>query len=285
MISQEVDFEAPSALPEALALLARHGDDATLLSGGMSLMPMTTLGLVQPGMIISLNHIAELDYVREDGNELRIGALTRHADVAADPLIGAHAALLAEAASLIGDVQVRNRGTIGGSIAHADPAANYLPAMLALGARLRLQSEAGERSVEAKDFVKGIMTTAIETGEMLTEIAIPKLAAGTGCSYQRLVRVEGNFAIVIAAAITEPGRKAARVGLGNVAPGPVLVDVSGHLGNGLDDAALAAIGDAAFDAAAEAASDLAGDANYRREMARVFARRAVQSATDAADAG
>ncbi len=281
MISEEFDFEAPSALPDALALLARHGADATLLSGGMSLMPMTTLGLVQPGMIISLNHIAELDYVREDGAELRIGALTRHADVAANPLIREHAPLLAEAAAMIGDVQVRNRGTIGGSIAHADPAANYLPAALALGARLRLQSEAGERSVEARDFFQGVMTTAIEANEMLTEIAIPKLAAGTGTSYQRLIRVEGNFAIVIAAAIVEPGRQAARVALGNVAPGPVLVDVSAQVEGGLDDGALAAIGDAAFEAADAAASDLAGDANYRRQMARVFARRAVQSAAAA----
>ncbi|HJN59863.1 MAG TPA: FAD binding domain-containing protein [Alphaproteobacteria bacterium] len=281
MISEEFDFEAPSALPDALALLARHGADATLLSGGMSLMPMTTLGLVYPGLIISLNHIAELDYVREDGAELRIGALTRHADVAANPLIREHAPLLAEAAAMIGDVQVRNRGTIGGSIAHADPAANYLPAALALGARLRLQSEAGERSVEARDFFQGVMTTAIEANEMLTEIAIPKLAAGTGTSYQRLIRVEGNFAIVIAAAIVEPGRQAARVALGNVAPGPVLVDVSAQVEGGLDDGALAAIGDAAFEAAAAAASDLAGDANYRRQMARVFARRAVQSAAAA----
>ncbi|MDP7343165.1 MAG: FAD binding domain-containing protein, partial [Alphaproteobacteria bacterium] len=275
------DFEAPSALPDALALLARHGADATLLSGGMSLMPMTTLGLVYPGLIISLNHIAELDYVREDGAELRIGALTRHADVAANPLIREHAPLLAEAAAMIGDVQVRNRGTIGGSIAHADPAANYLPAALALGARLRLQSEAGERSVEARDFFQGVMTTAIEANEMLTEIAIPKLAAGTGTSYQRLIRVEGNFAIVIAAAIVEPGRQTARVALGNVAPGPVLVDVSAQVEGGLDDGALAAIGDAAFEAADAAASDLAGDANYRRQMARVFARRAVQSAAAA----
>ncbi len=282
MISEEFDFEAPSALPDALALLARHGADATLLSGGMSLMPMTTLGLVYPGLIISLNHIAELDYVREDGAELRIGALTRHADVAANPLIREHAPLLAEAAAMIGDVQVRNRGTIGGSIAHADPAANYLPAALALGARLRLQSEAGERSVEARDFFQGVMTTAIEANEMLTEIAIPKLAAGTGTSYQRLIRVEGNFAIVIAAAIVEPGRQAARVALGNVAPGPVLVDVSAQVEGGLDDGALAAIGDAAFEAADAAASDLAGDANYRRQMARVFARRAVQSAAAAA---
>ena len=281
MISEEFDFEAPSALPDALALLARHGADATLLSGGMSLMPMTTLGLVYPGLIISLNHIAELDYVREDGAELRIGALTRHADVAANPLIREHAPLLAEAAAMIGDVQVRNRGTIGGSIAHADPAANYLPAALALGARLRLQSEAGERSVKARDFFQGVMTTAIEANEMLTEIAIPKLAAGTGTSYQRLIRVEGNFAIVIAAAIVEPGRQAARVALGNVAPGPVLVDVSAQVEGGLDDGALAAIGDAAFEAAAAAASDLAGDANYRRQMARVFARRAVQSAAAA----
>lgn len=278
MISEEFDFQAPRTLAEALALLARHGADAKLLSGGMSLVPMMTLGLVQSELVISLNHVPELDYVRDEGAELRIGALTRHADVASHPLVREHAPLLAEAAGMIGDVQVRNRGSIGGSLAHADPAANYPPVALALGVRLRLQSAGGERTVAAKDFFRGLMTTALEPNEVLTEVAIPKLAAGTGTSYQRLLRVEGNYAIVIAAAVVEPGRRAARVGLGGVGPGPVLVDVGGHLQGGLDDAALAAIGAAAHQAAADAPNDLSGDADYRREMARVFACRAVSTA-------
>ena len=278
MISEEFDFQAPRTLAEALALLARHGADAKLLSGGMSLVPMMTLGLLQSELVISLNHVPELDYVRDEGAELRIGALTRHADVASHPLVREHAPLLAEAAGMIGDVQVRNRGSIGGSLAHADPAANYPPVALALGVRLRLQSAAGERTVAAKDFFRGLMTTALEPNEVLTEVAIPKLAAGTGTSYQRLLRVEGNYAIVIAAAVVEPGRRAARVGLGGVGPGPVLVDVGGHLQGGLDDAALVAIGEAAHQAAADAPNDLSGDTDYRREMARVFACRAVRTA-------
>lgn len=281
MISHEYDFQAPRTLSDALALLDRHGSDAKLLSGGMSLVPVMTLGLLQTDLIISLNHVPDLAYIREEGGNLRIGALTRHVDVAQNELVKRHLPFLAQAAAGIGDVQVRNRGSIGGSIAHADPAADYLPVILAAGARLRIQRQGGERTVEAKDFFKGLMMTALEPNELLSEVLIPKLPAGAGSSYQRLHRVEGNFAIVAAAAVVEPGRSA-RVGLGGVAPGPVLLDVSSQLRGGVTDAALAAVGEAAFEASADASSDLNGDAEYRREMARVFARRTIRAAAEAA---
>ncbi|MEE8147109.1 MAG: FAD binding domain-containing protein, partial [Longimicrobiales bacterium] len=161
MISQEFQFEAPSTLNEALALLDRHGEDAKVLSGGMSLVPVMTLGLLETDMIISLNHIEELVGVREDRETLRIGALTTHDEVATNPIIREHAPLLADAAEMIGDVQIRNRGTLGGSIAHADPAADYLPVALVLGARFHLKSRGGERTVDAKDFFQGLMMTAL----------------------------------------------------------------------------------------------------------------------------
>lgn len=280
MIAQEFDFQAPRSVDDALTLLERHGMDAKVLSGGMSLVPAMSLGLMQTEVLISLNHVPGLDYVREEKGELAVGALTRHHRVNTDPLIVEHAPLLAKAAARVGDVQVRNRGTIGGSLAHADPAADYLPVVMALGAKLRLQRTGGERTVEAKDFFQGLMMTALEPHELLTEVRIPKMAKGTGTSYQRLHRVEGNFAIVSAAALIEPGFRSARVGLGGVGPTPVLIDVTRHLSGGVDEESLRAVGDAAFEAADDATSDLNGSEEYRREMARVFAKRAVREAAE-----
>lgn len=278
MISREFSFHAPKTLSEALSLLDRHGDEAKILSGGMSLVPVMTLGLVQPGAIISLNHVSGLDSVREDGNLLRIGGMVRHKQVMSDPLIKKHCPILAEAASGIGDVQVRHRGTIGGSLAHADPAADYVPVSMVVGAQVRLQSSKGERVVKATDFYKGLMQTALQDGEILTEIQVPKLAAGTGSAYLRLHRVEGNFAIVAAAAVIEAGFKSARVGLAGIGPKALVIDVSKRLAKGVNDEALRGVSDDAYAASAEAYGDLNGDAAYRRAMARVYAQRAVQAA-------
>ena len=280
MISAEYDFQSPKTLDDALSLLSVHRDDASLLSGGMSLVPIMTLGLIQPDVVISLNHLPELEYVREDGDDLRIGALTRHYAIMMDPLVHQHAPLLAEAASKIGDVQIRNRGSIGGSLAHADPAADYLPVTRALSARVCLQRQGSERYVEVSDFFRGLMMTAREPDELLTEVVIPKSTPGCSSSYQRLSRVEGNYAIVAAAGIVEPRFEGARIGLGGVAPEPVLIDVGVHLQAGLTDAGLEAVGQDAYDASSEAHGDLNGDANYRREMARVFAIRVIQSAAE-----
>ncbi len=278
MISREFSFHAPKTLNEALSLLDRHGDEAKILSGGMSLVPVMTLGLVQPGAIISLNHVSGLDSIREDGNLLRIGGMVRHRQVMTDPLIKKHCPILAEAATGIGDVQVRHRGTIGGSLAHADPAADYVPVSMIAGAQMRLQSSKGERVVKATDFYKGLMQTALQDGEILTEVQVPKMAAGTGSAYLRLHRVEGNFAIVAAAAVIEAGFKSARVGLAGVGPKAVVIDVTKRLAKGVNDEALRGVSDDAFAASAEAYGDLNGDAVYRRAMARVYAQRAVQAA-------
>ena len=278
MISQEFEFHAPKQLSEALNLLQRYGDDAKVLAGGMSLVPLMTLVLLQPKVIVSFNHIRELDYVNEDKTTLRIGAMTRHSTIRTNSLIGRYCPLLSEAAAYVGDVQVRHRGTIGGSLAHADPAADYQPVMLVTGAQVKLQSAKGERVVKLRDFLKGLMQTDLQASELLTEIQIPKLADGSGSSYQRLHRVEGNFAIVNAAAVIEKGFKAARLALGGVGETAVLVDVSKRLSKGVNDEALRGVSDDAYAASHDAYGDLNGDAAYRKAMARIYAQRVIKAA-------
>jgi len=278
MISKEYDFEAPKQLSEALGLLEKYGDDAKVLAGGMSLVPTMTLGLVQPEVVISLNHIPNLDYVKEDGDVLRIGALTRHDTVRKNPLIQKHCTLLSEAAACIGDVQIRHRGSIGGSVAHADPAADYPPVLLAIGARVRLQRAKGERMVAASAFFKDLMQTALDDDELVTEIEVPRLPPGTGSAYLRLHRVEGNFAIVAAAAVVEKGFRSVRLGLAGVGPKALLVDVTAQCRNGLTDQAMKGVRAAALRASEDAYGDLNGDADYRRAMAQVYAERAIRAA-------
>lgn len=280
MITQEFDFRAPRQLDEVLRLLADNGDGAKLLAGGMSLVPMMTLGLVQPRMVVSLNHVAGLGYVREEGAALRIGAGTTHAEIARDPLIARHCPLLAEAARHIGDVQVRNRGTIGGSLVHADPAADYLPVMAVLGARMVVRGFKDTREVAANSFFTSLMQTAVSPHEMLAEVLLPKLRARA--AYRRLHRIEGNFAIVNAAAIAESAGAGARVAMGGVGPAPLMLDVSAELGSGPSSEALEAVGRRVYEATADAPEDLNANTEYRRRMAAVYARRALAAACSGA---
>lgn len=278
MISEEFEFRAPTKLAEALSLLERYGDDAKILAGGMSLVPMMTLGLLRPKAVISFNHIIDLNFIADAKDVLRFGAMTRHDSIANSKLVKQHLPLLATAAVGIGDVQVRHRGTIGGSLAHADPAADYPPVMLVAGAQFRIQSVAGDRMVKAADFFTGLMQTAVGAGEVLSEIHVPKLPAGAGSAYLRLHRVEGNFPIVNAAAVIEKGFKSARIAIGGVGESAVLIDVTRQLSQGVNDQSLRAISDAAYDASGDAYGDLNGDADYRRAMARVYAQRAIKAA-------
>jgi carbon-monoxide dehydrogenase medium subunit len=280
VISTEIDYHGPAELAEALELLAEDGDDVTVLSGGMSLVPMMNLGIVRPEKVLSLNRVAALDHVTESDGELVIGAMVRHARVASDPLIAAYCPLLADAARVIGDVQVRNRGTIGGSVAHADPAADYLPVLAAVGGTITLASSDGERTLSPDEFFIDLMLTGREPEELVTAVTVPRRAAADGwrAAYRRLARVEGSFAIVNAAALLAGEGGAATVALGGVGPAPVVLDVSAALAGGVDEAALSAVGEAAFAAAEDATGDLMNDAAYRREMAAVFARRAVAGA-------
>src|SRR5919106_2180629 len=276
MLSKEFAFHAPAELDETLALLAESEGIVKVLAGGMSLVPAMNLGLVRPDVVISLNHVPGLDYVEHTGDSVRIGAMVRHHRLVADPLIASSFPLLAAAAALVGDVQIRHRGTIGGSLSHADPAADYLPVIVALGATLKLRSREGERAVRARDFLIDIMLTDLRPDELLAEVELPKLPDGAGSAYLRLARVEGSFAIVSAAAVVDGGRP--RVAIGGATGAPVLVEPGVDLAGGLSEDALEEIGQAAYTACEDAFGDLNGSAEYRRELARVYARRAVEAA-------
>lgn len=279
MISTEIEFFSPDTLEGVLALLAEYQYDVTVLSGGMSLLPMMNLGLATPERVVSLNRVDSLTSVIENATELIIGACVRHAQIASDPLIRRYCPALAAAGGHIGDVQVRNRGTIGGSVSHADPSADYLPALLASRARICLESAAdGERQLAAQDFFIDLMFTARQPTELVTQIRLPKLVDGWGSAYIRFARVEGSFAIVNAAAVLSGDGSAATLALGGVGPRPVGLDISAYGRSGWDDSAVESVGDAAFAASSSASADAMSDAEYKREMARVHARRVVRAA-------
>jgi carbon-monoxide dehydrogenase medium subunit len=280
VIATEFAFHAPTSVADALALLDRHRDRAKVLAGGMSLVPLLSLGLVHPEAVVSLNHVGNLDAIREVGNALRLGALARHDAIHRHPQVRRHLPLLSEAAAAIGDVQVRNRGSLGGSLVHADPAADYLGVMLVLHARFRLQRLGGERWLDAREFFADVMTTTLQPDELLTEIEIPKLPPGSGCAHERLRRVEGAFPIVTASVWIAPGLGEARLGLGGVGPRPCVLDITSELSQGVTASALTAIGEAADHAASGALADLNGSVEYRRAMARTLSRRAVRAAVE-----
>jgi carbon-monoxide dehydrogenase medium subunit len=273
MLAKEFDFQAPLELDEALGLLGGEGV-VKVLAGGMSLVPAMNLGLVRPDRVVSLNHVRDLRGVEDGGDAVRLGAMVTHEQIASDPLIADAVPPLATAASLIGDVQIRHRGTVGGSLSHADPAADYLPVMAALGATLTLRSaDGGERTVAARDFLVDIMLTDLQRNELVVSVEVPKVPAGAGAAYVRLARVEGSFAIVNAAAVVD-GKTT--IAIGGATGAPVVVEP--HVDPGAGETALAEIGDAAYEAAEDAFGDLNASAEYRRELARVYARRAVEAA-------
>ncbi len=274
MIACEFDHRSPQTLAQLLELLREEPEDAKVLAGGMTLVPMLNLGLAAPARLISLRNVAELSGIVENSTHLIVGAMTRHYVVATDPLIRTHAPLLSLAARLIGDVQVRNRGTVGGSLAHADPAANYLPAVVALNAEFELAGPQGTRSVPAKQFFRDTMTTALDEAEVIVSLRIPKIWAKHGAGFQKFTRVRGNFPIVCAAALADCESDDARVVVGGVTPVPISVDVSGLAADQITaelSSAMAAVEDALLE-------DQNGDAEYKREMAILFGARAIADA-------
>jgi aerobic carbon-monoxide dehydrogenase medium subunit len=276
MIAKDFQFHRPTELSEALTLLGQDGD-VKVLAGGMSLVPAMNLGLVTADAIVSLNHVSSLDTVVTDGEHLRLGALVPHRRIETDDQIRAACPLLAEAARLIADVQVRHRGTVGGSLAHADPAANYVPVMIALAARFRLVSRTGERWVDARAFFRGMLETDLEPGEILAEILVPVQTANQSSAYYRLARVHGNFAIANAAAVVDYDAWA-RVVIGGATPKPVVVAERFGDHGGSTTQIVKRVGDAVYEACNEALEDLHGSAEYRQSMARVIAQRAVAEA-------
>jgi len=212
MIPQQFDYSAPKTLEEALGLMA---EGAKPLAGGMSLIPMMKLRLAAPEHLVDLGRIKDLSYIREQGGALHVGATTTHHEVESSPLLRGKCPLLAETASHIGDVQVRNMGTMGGSVAHADPAADYPAALQALEAKLVLKGAKSERTVAADEFFVDMFTTALEPGEIVREVIVPVDGAGTGTSYQKVLQPASGFAIVgIAVRVRKQGDKVAMARIG-----------------------------------------------------------------------
>ncbi|WP_248579745.1 xanthine dehydrogenase family protein subunit M [Nocardioides sp. InS609-2] len=284
MIPTQFEYLAPTSVDEALAALAEHGDDAKVIAGGQSLLPVLRMRLNAPEVVIDLAGIDALHGVRDDGDAIVIGAMTTHHDVLHDPLVAEHAALLAKAEEHLADAQVRHRGTFGGALAHADPAGDLGAPALALGAEFVIAGSGGRRTVAAGDFFVDLFETAIAEGELLVEIRIPK-HTGWGAHYEKFVRVAHQWPIVaVAAAVKSEGGTIteARVGLTNMGSTPLRATAV--------EEALAgqpATEDAVRAAAAKAAdgtnppSDLNGQADYRKHLAGVLTRRAVLAAAGA----
>jgi carbon-monoxide dehydrogenase medium subunit len=285
-------YQAPAFLEAALELLARHGGDAKILAGGQSLIPVMSFRLAEPALLVDINRLSKLDFIRtdEDGT-LRIGAMARQRRVERDPLVAAHAPLLHEAMPFIAHPQIRNRGTFGGSLAHADPAAELPALAVALGARLRLRRSGGDRWVEAKDFFAGLFTTALAPDEMLVEAAIPPSPARTGWAFLEISRRHGDYAQVgLAARVTldESGRcREARLVFLSVGDGPVEAKAAarGLAGEELTAAALDAAAETAARDEMEPRSDVHATAEFKRHLARVLTRRALRLAADRARRG
>ena len=292
MIRAPFQLHRPPSIEEAVRLLAQclqNGEDAKLLAGGQSLLPSMNLGLVAPAHIISLNHVAGLDSIRRDGETLVIGAGTTHHALAESEVVQAHCPILSETAACIGDVQVRNRGTLGGSIGHFDPAADYPPVLVLLDAACQIVGPGGERTATAQDVFVDYMTTSLSADEVLTEIRVPVLSSDTGTAYVKFTRVEGGFAIVGVGACLRlnPDRtcRSIRVGMCGAAPVPVrLTAIEDTLtGRAVDDAFVDAVAAAAYESAHDPVAELHAAADYKREMVRVFTRRAVKTALERAD--
>jgi aerobic carbon-monoxide dehydrogenase medium subunit len=282
MIPAAFDYVRPSTVDEAVAALSEAGEDAKVLAGGQSLLPVLRLRLAYPSTLVDLGRIDDLRGVRDDGDALVIGAMTTHDEVLRDPLVAAHAPLLAQAAAKVGDRQVRHLGTFGGSLSHADPAADLPAIAVTLDATLNVQGRSGSRTVAAADFFVDYLTTALAPDELLTSVRIPKLGSGWATHYEKFSLVAQSWAIVgVAAAVrrTNGSIAEARVGLSNMGSTPLRATAVEQALAG------ASVSDDAVRAAAEhvtegthAPSDLSGQADYREHLAGVLTRRAVLAA-------
>jgi aerobic carbon-monoxide dehydrogenase medium subunit len=273
VIPASFDYVRASSADEAISLIGQHGDESKFLAGGHSLLPLMKLRLAQPTVLIDIGRLTDLSYIREDGDNIVIGAMTRHMDVETSEVLKQHVPLLAHAASHVGDPQVRHRGTIGGSICHSDSASDLPATTLALGATYIAQGPNGKREIAAADFFKGFLTTALAPDELLTEIRVPKMN-GAGWSFQKFNRRAQDWAIVGVAAWRRNGDSG--VGLVNMGSVPILASsVSTALAGG------ASIADAAAEAAADAdpTGDLNASVEYRQHLARVLTRRALEEAS------
>ena len=280
MIPAEFDYVRAGSVDEAVAAFRESGDDAKVMAGGQSLIPLLRLRLAYPSVVVDVGRVSEMRGVREDGDHLVIGAMTTHYEVIQDPLIRQHAGLIADATETVADPAVRHRGTFGGSLAHADPASDLPAVALALGAEFVVAGSGGRRTVAAADFFVDYLQTAIAPDEVLVEVRVPKLGAGWGYRYEKFQRVAQAWAIVgVAAAVRRDNGSIAeaRVALTNMGATPVR---AAGVEQALAGASLDAIATASERAAEGASppSDLNGKADYREHLARVLTRRAVTAA-------
>ena len=273
MIPAPFDYVRAESAEEAISLVGEHGDEAKFIAGGHSLLPMMKLRLAQPSVLIDIGRLSDLSYIRDEGDHVAIGAMTRHMDVETSELLKQHVPLLAHAAGHVGDPQVRHRGTLGGTIAHADPASDLPATTLALGATYVAQGPNGTREIAAADFYQTFFESALNDDEILTEVRVPKMN-GAGWSFQKFNRRAQDWAIVGVAAWRNGDQ--AGVGLVNMGATPVLAtSVAAAIASG------ASVADAAEQAAADAdpQADLNASIEYRQHLARVLTRRALETAT------
>ncbi|MGQ4810585.1 Carbon monoxide dehydrogenase medium chain [Candidatus Entotheonellaceae bacterium PAL068K] len=287
MIPSAFEYMRPTNLAEAIRQLATHGNDAKILAGGHSLLPMMKLRLSTPAMLIDIGRIPELNSIREQEGTIIIGSCTTHYAAETSSLLQQRCPLLPETAAAIGDVQVRNRGTIGGSIAHADPAGDWPAAVLALGAQIKLVHSGGERMVDAAEFFIDLMTTAMESHEILTEIQVPANPPRTGSAYLKVPQPASGFALTgVAAQVTLATDKAIQqvaVAVTGVGSTPYRASATEQALQG-QAATAEAVAQAAARAAdnVEATEDIHASSAYRLHLARVYTRRALQQAIERA---
>ena len=286
MIPRQFEYHAPQSVPDAIALLQKYGDTAKLLAGGHSLLPMMKIRFAEPEHLVDLGKLADLRGIREKGKELRIGAMTTENDLIWSTVVQKKCPLLVEAARLIGDPQVRYKGTLGGDISHGDPANDHPAIMLALGASFVLQGSNGERVVAADDFFLGLYSTALETDEVLTEIRIPAMAKGTGWCYAKLKRKTGDFATAAAAVLLSmKGNTVKDVSIALTNAGATALrarEAEDSLrGNKLDDAAMAEAARLAM-SICDPAEDQRGSVEYKTAMSGEMTQRALRTAHERA---
>lgn len=283
MFPAPFDYHRAASVKEALGLLGQFGDDAKLLSGGQSLLPMMKLRLAQPAHLIDIGGLRELAAIKEEAGKIMIGAAATHNQIETSDLLRAKLGVLSECAAEIGDVQVRNRGTIGGSLVHADPAADYPAAILALEAEIKLESAASSRTVKAHDFFVDLLTSAIKPGEILTQVSFVAPAAGTGSAYVKHPQPASGFAIIGVATLLKLDARgnceSARVGITGLGPKAFRANAveAALVGKAPSAEAIAAAASHAADRV-EPMSDIHASADFRAELARVYTRRALEKA-------
>lgn len=282
MIPAAFDYERASSVDHAIELLSQHGEDAKLIAGGHSLLPLMKLRLARPSVLVDVDRLSDLEYVRDDGTAIEIGALTRLGALAKDAVLTEHCPIMAYSAGLVGDPQVRHRATIGGALAHGDPASDSPTVLLALEGEVVARGAAGERRIAASDLFTGPFETALHADEVMTALRVPKLPPGTGWSYLKFHRRAIDWALVGVAAVVERdggGLGRARIGLTNMGLTPIRasgVEAALAGSDGSPDAIRSA-----SERAPEGSSppnDTNGSSDYRRELSKVLVRRALEEA-------